>query len=153
MAQIYVRPDRTVLDEVELVGGLPPENAASFEEVAMVSGVAEDLIEVAEAEAWEQINDLAEEAQAERSREIEIKREHARRYFESRIKEQQERLERFEKRATDPEEDVQVLINQTQRKLADLKEERDEELSRLEEEEVVVPDEPELVNTVVVIGM
>ncbi|WP_254832853.1 helicase-related protein [Haloglomus salinum] len=153
LAQIYVQPDGTITENPEIVGGIPPGDAPGFEEVATVSEVADDLIEVAETEAWERVNELAEEAQSERSREIEIKRKHARRYFESRIEEQEERLERYRQRASDPEEDVQVLVNQTERKLADLRSEREAELSRLEEEEVVVPEEPELVNAAVVIGM
>ncbi|WP_336331156.1 helicase-related protein [Haloarcula sp. CGMCC 1.2071] len=154
LIQLYVRPDGTVLDEesVELVGGIPPEQAGSFAEVTSITQIADELLEVAEDEAWDRVNQLAEEAQAERSREIEIKRNHAERYFESKIDEQQERLERYEQRASEPDEDMQVLINQTNRALQDLRKEREKELSRLDEEEIVVPDEPELVNVAVVIG-
>jgi uncharacterized protein YqeY len=153
LIQIYIRPDGSVEDDFELVGGIPSGDAHSFNGVDQVVAAADELVTVAENEAWARVSDMAEEAQDERYREVQIKRGHAERYFKSRIEDAQEQLERYEDRAADPGEDVQVLINKYSRRLKDISQEREEEMERLEQEEVVVPETPELVNAAVVIGI
>ncbi len=49
-------------------------------------------------EAWTRVVSFAEEAQDEREREIEIKREHAGRYFEDQIDEWEDRMETYQRR-------------------------------------------------------
>jgi hypothetical protein len=56
------------------------------------SDIPGSLYEAAEMEAWTHVESFAEEARTEREREIEIKREHAERYFEEQIEEWEARL-------------------------------------------------------------
>jgi hypothetical protein len=99
------------------------------------------------------VNDLADDARQERSREVEIKREHAERYFASRIEDLEETLADYRDRQQREETDMSAPINRVKSELQELRRKRDEELQRLEEDEQVVPDEPELVNAAVVIGL
>ncbi|WP_248516303.1 DEAD/DEAH box helicase [Salinarchaeum laminariae] len=153
LQQIYVTPEGTVqTDEIELVGGIPPENAGSFSGIDPVSENAESLMTRAEDRAWELVTDVADEAAAERSREVAIKREHTEQYFESKIAELQERLEARKERDREEDTDMTPEINRIRSQIGDLEQERDAELQQLEIDEQVVPDEPELVNVAVVIG-
>jgi viroplasmin and RNaseH domain-containing protein len=93
---------------------------------------------------WTHVKSFAEEARPEREREIEIKQEHAERYFEEQIEEWEERLEQYQQRA-EQDADMSAPIGDAKQKLESLRRERDEELSRLEEEKHVTPQEPELV--------
>ncbi len=151
--QIYVTPDGDITtDDIDLVGGIPPEDIDSFGEIQSISGIADALVDRAEDVAWEKVQEFAEEAQEERQREVGIKRKHARQYFESRIEEKKEDLESYQTRLGEGD-DVNVQINRLKSELRDLEEKRDGEFERLEEEEQVVPEEPELVNAAVVIGL
>jgi viroplasmin and RNaseH domain-containing protein len=113
--------------------------------------MAEDLYEAAEMEAWTHVESFAEEARTEREREIEIKREHAERYFEEQIEEWEERLEQYQHRA-EQGADMSAPIGNAKQKLESLRREREEELSRLEEEKHVTPQEPELVTAAYVVS-
>jgi len=46
---------------------------------------------------------------------------------------------------------MRIVLAKAQSQLKDLKKERDGELAKLQEEEQVIPDEPELINMAVVI--
>lgn len=152
LVQVYVAADGgTMTDSANITGGLPPEKATEYPAVEQVINQAKDLLDQAESVAWQAIEDLASEAREEREREVGIKREHAQRYFESRIEEVEERLERFEAREQESDSDMRAAIGQEQRRLQDLKQEREKELARLAEDEQVVPEEPDLVNMAVVI--
>jgi superfamily II DNA or RNA helicase len=152
--QIYVTLDGQVTaNDIELVGGIPPENTGSYEDAETIAVMAEDLLERAENRAWELVNDLAEDAQTERAREVEIKREHAERYFESRIAELEETIENYRDRDQRDDADMSAPINRVRSELRKTREEYEEEIQRLQEDEQVVPDEPELINTAVVIGL
>lgn len=152
--QIYVTPDGQVTaNDIELVGGIPPENAGSYEDAEAIAGMAEDLLERAENRAWELVNDLAEDARTGRAREVNIKREHAERYFESRIAELEETIENYRDRERRDDADMSAPINRVRSELRKTRQEYEEEMQRLEEDEQVVPDEPELINTAVVIGL
>lgn len=103
--------------------------------------------------AWDWVNELAEEVHQERTREVEIKREHAERYFESRIEDLDEKLADFRDRQQREGTDMRAPINRVMRELRVIRRERDEEFQRLEEDEQVIPDEPELINAAIVIGI
>jgi viroplasmin and RNaseH domain-containing protein len=113
--------------------------------------MAEDLYEAAELEAWTHVESFAEEARTEREREIEIKREHAKRYFEEQIEEWEERLEQYQERA-EQGADMSAPIGNAKQKLESLRREREKELSRLEEEKHVTPQEPDLVTAAFVVS-
>jgi rhamnose utilization protein RhaD (predicted bifunctional aldolase and dehydrogenase) len=102
-------------------------------------------------EAWTHVESFAEEARTERDREIEIKREHAERYFEEQIGEWEERLEQYQQRA-EQGADMSAPIGNAKQKLESLRRERDEELSRLEEEKHVTPQEPDLATAAFVVS-
>lgn len=152
LVRLYVTPDRTVTEDVpELSKTVSPNDVDSTREIDQLSSVAQDLHEAAEMEAWTHVESFAEEARDEREREIEIKRKHAQRYFEEQIDEWEERLETYEKRA-EQGADMSAPIGNAKQKLESLRRERDEELSRLEEEKHVTPQEPDLVTAAFVVS-
>jgi hypothetical protein len=143
--RIYVTSDRTVTTDVpELSTTATPTDGSNTEEVDRLSNQAEELYEVAEMEAWAQVESFAEEATTERETENEIKRKHAEQYFDERIDEWEARLETYEQRAAEGA-DMTAPIGNAKQKLERLRREREEELSRLEEERHVTPQEPDLV--------
>ncbi|WP_181685981.1 DEAD/DEAH box helicase [Halorhabdus salina] len=152
MVQVYVPVDGSpTTEQIDITGSLPPSRATEYNSIERVIQQSESLLGEAETKAWQMVEDLAEDAREDRQREVGIKREHAKRYFESRIEEVKERLERFEARDQEPDSDMRAAIGQEQRRLEDLRQEREEELARLDEDEQVVPEEPDLVNMAVVI--
>jgi len=152
LVRLFVRPDANVTTDVpELSKTTVPSDISSSHEVDRLSSMAEDLYEAAEMEAWTHVESFAEEARTEREREIEIKREHAERYFEEQIEEWEERLEQYQHRA-EQGADMSAPIGNAKQKLESLRREREEELSRLEEEKHVTPQEPELVTAAYVVS-
>jgi hypothetical protein len=150
--RLYVTPDGTVSTDVpESSKTTAPDDVLSSREVDRLSSLAEDLHEAAEMEAWTHVESFAEEARAEREREIEIKREHAERYFEEQIEEWEDRLEQYQERA-EKGADMSAPIGNAKQKLESLRREREEELSRLEEEKHVTPQEPDLVTAAFVVS-
>jgi hypothetical protein len=152
LVRLYVTPDGAVRGDVpELSKTVTPDGVQSSHEVDQLSSVAEDLYEAAEMEAWSHVESFAEEARTEREREIKIKREHAERYFEEQIEEWEDRLETYQQRA-EQGADMSAPIGNAKQKLESLRRERDEELSRLEEEKHVTPQEPDLVTAAFVVS-
>jgi SNF2 family DNA or RNA helicase len=151
LIQVYVTPDGEVrTGDIDLASGLPSSVAEDVPEVQAITEEAERLVSEAESVAWSEIDDLAEEAREEREREVRIRREHMENYFEYRIDDLEERIERFEQRDKQGE-DMSAVLAKHRSELVDYREKRNAELERLEEEKQVVPDEPELVNMAVVI--
>jgi len=149
--RLYVTPDGTVTTDVpELSKTAAPRDVTSSSEVERLSNQAEPLYEAAEMEAWSQVESFAKEAQTEREREVEIKRQHAERYFKEQIKEWEDRLETYQDRA-EQGADMSAPIGNAKQKLETLRRDREEELSRLEEEKHVTPQEPELVTAAYVL--
>jgi len=152
--EIYVTPDKEVTtDGIDIVGALPPDRLEEYDGIEAISIIADQLVESAEDRAWELVNQMAEEAREERSREVSIKREHADRYFESRIEELETTLADYRDRQEREDADMSAAINRVRGELRELREERDKEFQRLDEESQVVPDEPEFINAAVVIGL
>jgi len=149
--RLYATPDGTVTDDVpELSKTVAPADVSTSNEVEQLSSVAEHLHEETNMEAWDHVESFAEEARNEREREIEIKRKHAQRYFQEQIEEWEERLETYQTRAEEGA-DMSAPIGNAKQKLESLRRERDEELSRLEEEKHVTPQEPDLVTAAFVV--
>ncbi|WP_204960115.1 hypothetical protein [Salinigranum salinum] len=88
------------------------------------------LYEAAEMEAWTHVESFAEEARTEREREIDIKREHAERYFVEQIEDWKERLGQYQQRA-EQGADMSAPIGNAKQKLESLRREREEERSHL----------------------
>jgi SNF2 family DNA or RNA helicase len=142
---LYVTSDGDVsTTSPEFIDTLPPEEIVTNESLDWLGSKASDLHQVAEMEAWDQVESFADEAREEREREVEIKRQHAERYFEEEISEWEERLETYQQQ-DEQGKDMSAPIGNAKRKLESLRRERDEELARLEEEQHVTPEEPELV--------
>jgi len=152
LVQVYVTPEGTAkTGEINLTGGLPPSTTTDYPAIEAITAHADDLVKRAESVAWDVIDDLADEARQDRKREVRIRREHTQNYFEHRIEDLKERIQRFEERDLDPDKDMGVAIAKAKSELKDLRAEKEAELERLEEEGQVIPDEPELVNMAVVI--
>ncbi len=142
---LYVTSDGDVsTTSPEFIDTLPPEEIVTNESLDCLGSKASDLHQVAEMEAWDQVESFADEAREEREREVEIKRQHAERYFEEEISEWEERLETYQQQ-DEQGKNMSAPIGNAKRKLESLRRERDEELARLEEEQHVTPEEPELV--------
>lgn len=151
LVQVYVTPDgKTQTDDIHITGGLPPSSAAEYPAVDAISTEAERLVGTAEETAWDLVDDLAQEARAEREREVRIRREHTENYFEHRIEDLQEQIEKFEERDR-AGEDMSAVLAKHRSQLSGLREKKNAELARLEGEKQVVPDEPDLVNMAVVV--
>jgi hypothetical protein len=153
LVQLYATPDGTVTTDIpEFSETVPHEtDATPSQEVNRLSTRAKDLCETVEMEAWTRVESFAEEARDEREREIEIKREHAERYFEDQIDEWEDRLETYRRR-DEQGADMSAPIGNAKQKLESLRREREQELSRLDEEKHVTPQEPELVSAAYIIS-
>jgi len=152
LIKVYVTPDGVIkTGEIDLTGGLPPTMTDDYPAIEAITSHADDLVDRAESVAWDVIDDLADEARQDRKREVRIRREHTENYFEHRIEDLEERIQRFEDRDADPDEDMGIVIAKAKSQLKELRAEKESELERLEEEGQVIPDEPDLVNMAVVI--
>jgi hypothetical protein len=150
--RLYATPDGTVTHDVpELSTTEAPSDVSSSREVDLLSSKANSLYQAVEMEAWTHVEEFAEEARGEREREIEIKRKHAERYFQEQIDEWKGRLETYQDRA-EQGADMSAPIGNAKQKLESLHRERDEELSRLEEEKHITPQEPDLVTAAFVVS-
>ncbi|RRJ28728.1 DEAD/DEAH box helicase [Halocatena pleomorpha] len=151
LSSLYVTLDEDVsTTKPTIIDTLPSEEVADSETLARLTSMASDLHGIAEMEAWDQVESFAGEAREEREREVEIKRQHAECHFEEQINEWEERLETY-KQHDEREKDMSAPIGNAKRQLESLRRERDEELTRLEEEKHVTPEEPKLVTASIVL--
>lgn len=151
LVQVYVTPDGTTrVEDIDTTGGLPSSAVDGHPSISAISSQAETLLSKADDVAWELIDDLAKEARAEREREVRIRREHAQNYFQYRMEDLEERIDQFKKRDR-AGEDMSAVLAKHQSQLAELREKKNAEMARLENEKQVVPDEPDLVNMAVVV--
>lgn len=151
LVQVYVTPDGTTrVEDIDTIGGLPSSAVDGHPSISAISSQAETLLSKADDVAWELIDDLAKEARADREREVRIRREHAQNYFQYRMEDLEERIDQFKKRDR-AGEDMSAVLAKHQSQLAELREKKNAEMARLENEKQVVPDEPDLVNMAVVV--
>jgi hypothetical protein len=127
-----VNTDGEVKTESPAIADTPPPEAVSdASSLQYVTSRAEELNQLAEDEAWIEVESFADEAREQREREYNIKRRHAERYFEEEIQRWEERLERY--RALDEEgEDMSAPIGNARRELENLRREQEQELAGLE---------------------
>lgn len=153
LVQVYVTPDGTTrVEDIDTTGGLPSSAVDGHPSISAISSQAETLLSKADDVAWELIDDLAKEARADREREVRIRREHAQNYFQYRMEDLEERIDQFKKRDR-AGEDMRAVLAKHQSQLAELREKKNAEMARLENEKQVVPDEPDLVNMAVVVDV
>jgi superfamily II DNA or RNA helicase len=153
LVQVYVTPDGTTrVEDIDTTGGLPSSAVDGHPSISAISSQAETLLSKADDVAWELIDDLAKEARADREREVRIRREHAQNYFKYRMEDLEERIDQFKKRDR-AGEDMRAVLAKHQSQLAELREKKNAEMARLENEKQVVPDEPDLVNMAVVVDV
>jgi len=98
----------------------------------------------------ERAKELCSVAQERKDREIRIKREDAIRFFNTKIREEEERLKDYRRRLF-LGEDMAIAIRATERRVEDLKAELQRTLNRLEEEELVIERNPELISAAVIL--
>ncbi|MDQ2074769.1 helicase-related protein [Haloarcula sp. H-GB4] len=150
-ARIYITEEGEISQEPpRLAGALPPAVATAHPQSYTLAEEAESLLETTESVARERVEELASDVKQERQKDVDIKEKHARRYFEEKIREQEDRLRKYEMKQTDTDKDMTIAIRGARSKLEELETEWESEQDRLERERMVIPDEPELINTAVV---
>lgn len=115
LVSLYVTTDGTVAtSSPEMVDTLPPSEANAIEGLDRLASMADDLHQQAKMEAWNQIGSFTQEARKERKREIEIKRQHAERYFEEGICQWEERIGTYQAR-DEQRKDISAPIRNVKR--------------------------------------
>jgi hypothetical protein len=152
LARLYTTTDGEVTNErPEYVDTLSPSEADRSRELDQLATMADDLHSVTEMRAWDEVESFAKEAREEREREVEIKRKHAERHFKEQIEMWEERLKQYE--AQDgPNKDMSAPIGNAKQNLDELRRERKAELSYLDEEQHITPEEPELITAAFVVS-
>jgi len=152
LARLYVTTDREVTDgKPQYTDTLSSSEIDQLPELDRLTTMTEELHSVAEMSAWDEVESFAEEAREEREREVSIKRKHAEKHFEEQIGTWQGRLEEYESQ-DGPNKDMSAPIGNAKQNLDELRRERKAELSRLDEEQHVTPEEPELVTAAFVVS-
>jgi len=114
---LYVTQEGELVNEPpEFVDTIPPSETSSISGLDRITSRANELHKQAEMAAWDQVESFAKEARAEREREVEIKREHAERYFQEQISEWEERLETYKQRSEEGK-DMSAPIGNAERQL------------------------------------
>jgi superfamily II DNA or RNA helicase len=150
---IFVTENEKVREEIpDTNGTLPPDEAENHPQVQQLSDKADTLIKLAEEEAQRRVERMAEEAEDEKEDAVDIKRQHAERYFNNAIETWESRLKERKQKQRNQEKDMTISIRQAQSKLEDLRAERKQEFEQLREEETVYPETNELVNVAVIVN-
>lgn len=148
---LFVTSNKDVKEDIpELDSQIPLDTAEEDPQVRKVVEKAEVLVDKAEEEAQRRVEEMAEEAENEKSEAVEIKRQHAKRYFENAIGTWKSRLEQY-KEDDKKGKDMTINIRTAQSKIENLQEERKREFDRFRQEESVLPKRVDLVNVAVLI--
>jgi hypothetical protein len=123
---------------------LPAMQINSFQKI-------EDLHHNAYSAALQKAKDLCTSVQTRKSREINIKREDAQKFFDRRTKEEEEMLKDYRLRQS-LGEDLAIAIRGSERRIEDLRDELKKTLARFEEEELVIERNPELFSAAIIIA-
>ena len=150
---IYIDNEGNVHSDLPQIIGVLPAQLASIElDTDWIVGSADEILDQAKDEATNVVEGLINEVQHERAQKVDIKEEHAERYFQHEIRKYEDRLRKYEKEAVDTEKDMQVAIDSTRAEIRKLEDKWNEEQQRLDRERQIIPDEPELVNAAFVTG-
>ena len=151
--RVYIDSTGTLHNEIPSVNGaLPSQLAAAHPDSFGVAKAATEALEDGKERAREVTETLVTEVENEREEDVDIKEKHAKRYFQHKIRELEDRLRGYEIEEDDTDKDMTVALRSTRKKLEDLEQEWQDELARLGRERMIIPDEPELVNAAVVTG-
>lgn len=137
-------------DPPDLGGVLDPSEAQDHKQVKRIIEEAETLVEVAKEEAQRRVESMAIEVEEERRDAVELKRQHAERYFDNAIDTWEKRLKRY-RRDQKLGKDMALNIRTAESKLEDLREKRKQEFEQLQEEETILPKTNDLINAAVVV--
>ncbi|MCO8256750.1 SNF2-related protein [Haladaptatus sp. AB618] len=140
------------VDPPSIVGVLPAQPANTGLKTDEIARSASEFLDQARQEATIAVEGLIDGVRDERAQEVEVKEQHAKRYFQHQIRKYEDRLRKYEKDAVDTEKDMQVAIDSTRAEIRKLEEEWSQEQERLDRERQIIPDEPELVNAAFVTG-
>jgi len=121
---------------------------AHFHEIEEIQPNISVIYEKAYETALHKAKDLCSYVQERKDREIRIKREDTQRFFDTKIKEEDERLQDYKKRLS-LGEDMAIAIRGSEKRLEDLKAGLTKALDRLEEEDLVVERNPELISSAI----
>lgn len=148
--RVYVEYDSSIHEGApEIIGALPAWMARLSPDSYRMAGNVNEALLKAKSTAEKEVSRLVSEVREERVRDVNIKADHAKRYFIHEIRKLEDRLREYERRERDTDKDMQVAIRSTQKQIADLEEEWEAEQERLERERQLIADEPELVNAAV----
>ncbi len=111
----------------------------------------DELYNNAYSKALEKAKDLCSSVQARKSREIKIKREDAKNFFNQRIKEEEERLNDYRNRLA-LGEDMAIAIRGSEKRIEDLRDKLKKVLDRFEEEELIIERNPNLFSIALIIS-
>ena len=134
--QLYATQDSTVTTDVPAIEETLSPDKVDRPAIERLATSASSLHGAVGAEAWTQVEGFAQEARDGREREVSIKRQHAEKHFSERINTGEERLETYQRRA-DEGADMSAPIGNARRNLEELRRERDQELTQLEEDKHV----------------
>jgi superfamily II DNA/RNA helicase len=129
---------------------IDPDSAVSMEPVKAVMEQAEELVEEARKSAQRRAEEMAANAGEQKTKEVEIKREHAERYFDNAIETWESRLKEYQ-RKRDEGKDQKMPIRRAKSELKDLRRKRKREFEQLQEEESVIPRTPDPINATVIV--
>jgi len=110
-----------------------------------------DLYDKAYESALKKAKDSCSRVQKRKTHEINIKREDAKKFFNKRINEEEEKVKSYKLRQS-LGEDMAIAIRSSEKKIEDLKYELKKALDRFEEEELVIERNPELVSVALIIA-
>lgn len=151
LVPLYVTVEGNVRERnPEPSGSLTPSETAGVPVIDRVCENASDLVEAAQQRAQTRVEELAATAETEKSETVEIKRQHAERYFENAIDTWESRLEEYQQKQRQGE-NMDLPIRRAQSKLEELREAREEEYEQLRQEETVLSKSPEMVSAAVII--
>lgn len=152
LIHVYVPVDGSAtMVPIQITGGIRPADAEEYPEVTALTQAADRLLSDAEEIAWDAVDQLAEDAQRDREREARIREDHTINYFQHRIDQIDDRIDRLRNRETDSEEARRLNIARAENEIKELEQQEKEEIDRLAAASQVIPDEPELINMAVVI--
>jgi len=121
---------------------------AHFHEIEEIQHNIPVIYEKAYETALHKAKELCSYVQERKDREIRIKRQDTQRFFDTKINEEDERLQDYKKRLS-LGEDMAIAIRGSEKRLEDLKTGLTKALDRLEEEDLVVERNPELISSAI----
>mgnify|MGYP001079357596 CR=1 FL=1 len=110
----------------------------------------DELYDVVKDFAIEEAKKITSRVQQEKDREIKIKKEDAKRYFEPKIKDEDRRITEYRSELSKGK-DMEIAIRAAEKRLKDIKARYKEVLERLDYEELVIEEMPELFSIAVIL--